>query len=357
MIQTAHANGIFAYGATLLPMKGNSYYTTQHETEREIVNQWIRTTNLLDGVIDLDKALRNPADTLSLLPDYDSGDHLHPSEAGHHMMAEAVDLSLFEGKDTLVYVDNSLSIYFEPECAFVGANWEILSDPKASNSRYVTVKPGIQSLNSAPADSSGYIIIPFSIDSAGNYSVFARLNDPTYDDDSYWVKMDDGTFEMDNGLVTSGWEWKKYNDYTLTKGNHTLTIAYREDGAELDKICITNSGIAPNGLGKDAQNLCDTITTSINNFKKLSDAYNLGQNYPNPFNPVTTIKYSIPKYSFVTLRVYDVLGNQVAALVNGMKQPGNYAVSFNGKSLASGVYLYQLKANGFVDTKKLILLK
>jgi lysophospholipase L1-like esterase len=95
MIDRAHAKGILVYGATLLPMKGSSYFSTTHETERQTVNQWIRTSSLLDGIVDLDRALRNPSDTLSLLPDYDTGDHLHPNEAGHHMMAEAVDLSLF----------------------------------------------------------------------------------------------------------------------------------------------------------------------------------------------------------------------------------------------------------------------
>jgi lysophospholipase L1-like esterase len=358
MIQTAHANDIFVYGATLLPMKGSSYFTTQHETEREIVNEWIRTSSLLDGVIDMDKALRNPADTLSLLPINDSGDHLHPSETGHHMMAEAVDLSLFVGKDTSVQVNNSQTIYFEPECATVGENWDILTDSQASNGRYVTVKTGIQSLNSAPTDSTGYIIIPFTVDTASNYSVFARLNDPTYDDDSYWVKMDDGAFEMDNGLVTSGWEWLKFNDYTLTAGEHSLTIAYREDGAELDKICITNSGIPPVGMGEDAENICepDTTTVGVNLIETISD-YALFQNYPNPFNPSTEILYNLPHESFVTLKVYDVLGREISTLVNEEKPAGIYRINFNAAGLGSGVYYYKLRAGNFIKTKKMILIR
>ena len=442
MIQAAHSNGIFVYGATLLPMKGSSYYTTQHETEREIVNDWIRTSNLLDGVIDLDKAVRNPADTLSLLPIYDSGDHLHPSEAGHHQMAEAVDLSLFNSKDSLVYIDNSQTIYFEPECATVGTDWNILNDNLASNGKYVTVKSGVQSLNSAPTDSSGYIIIPFSIDSAGSFSVFARLNDPTYDDDSYWVKMDGGTFTMDNGLVTSGWQWLKFNDYNLTAGDHILTIAFREDGAKLDKICITNSGIAPTGMGKDAENLCSTVpvefisfgantvadkielswstATEINNagfeiqrsidnkefvtvgyvkgkgtttekqsytyvdnisgskfyyrlkqidfngsyeysnvvkVSAVPQKFNLFQNYPNPFNPSTKIKFVIPKSSFVILRVYDVLGNEVATLVNEKKSAGNYEINFDASKLSSGIYYYKLVTGNFSQVRKMVLIK
>jgi lysophospholipase L1-like esterase len=107
MIHYAHANGIFVYGATLLPMGGSFYYSETHETERRIVNDWIRNSGYFDAVIDFDLALRNPADTLSLLPDADTGDHLHPNETGHRMMAEAVDLNLFVGRDSLVYNDDS----------------------------------------------------------------------------------------------------------------------------------------------------------------------------------------------------------------------------------------------------------
>jgi lysophospholipase L1-like esterase len=365
MINTAHANGIFVYGATLLPMKGSSYYTTQHEAEREIVNEWIRTSSLLDGVIDLDMALRDPADTLSFLPIYDSGDHLHPSEAGHHMMAEAVDLNLFVGRDSLVYIENGQTIYFEPECATVGESWDILTDAQASNGYYVTVKPGIQSLDSAPTDSASNIIIPFSVDTTDNYSVFARLNDPTYDDDSYWVKMDDGEFEMDNGLVTSGWEWREFNIYMLTEGEHTLTIAYREDGAKLDKICVTNSAIPPIGMGEEAENLC--TQTGVGYIIEVPNGYALLQNYPNPFNPSTKIEYSIPEENFVTLKVYDVLGSEIATLVNGKKSAGYYEVNFsaingsasggNAANLSSGIYYYKLSAGNFSQVKKMILIK
>ena len=92
--------------------------------------------------------------------------------------------------------------------------------------------------------------------------------------------------------------------------------------------------------------------------------YELGQNYPNPFNPTTTISYQLPKDGIVTLKVYDMLGREVATLVNDkLKTPGRYSVNFNASSLASGVYIYQLKVNdhaggnGYTATKKLMLLK
>ena len=79
--------------------------------------------------------------------------------------------------------------------------------------------------------------------------------------------------------------------------------------------------------------------------------------YPNPFNPTTKIKYTIPEMSFLTLKVYDVLGNEVAILVNEEKPAGSYEVEFDGKNLTSGIYFYKLQAGNFVETRKMILLK
>jgi hypothetical protein len=89
------------------------------------------------------------------------------------------------------------------------------------------------------------------------------------------------------------------------------------------------------------------------------DQFYLAQNYPNPFNPVTTILFSIRKESTVVLEVFDVLGNEVAILVNEDKQPGSYNVEFrmNNVEFSSGVYLYQLIAGSFIETKKMILLR
>ncbi|MGE5848119.1 MAG: T9SS type A sorting domain-containing protein [Ignavibacteria bacterium] len=85
--------------------------------------------------------------------------------------------------------------------------------------------------------------------------------------------------------------------------------------------------------------------------------YKLNQNYPNPFNPSTIINYQIPEESFVALKIYDVLGNEILTLVNEEKIAGSYKVSFDAGKLASGVYIYQLKAGTYVDTKKMILLR
>jgi lysophospholipase L1-like esterase len=209
MIESAHAKDILVYGATLLPFGGSSYDSPDHQTAWQTVNDWIRNSGRFDAVIDLDSALRDPANPSRFLPEYDSGDHLHPSETGHHMMAEAVDLALFGASET------------------------------------------------------------------------------------------SGSIDVETG-------------------------------------------------------------NQLNNFSLL-------QNYPNPFNPSTKILYNIPKESFVTLRVYDVAGNEITTLVNEEKPAGNYGVDFsaqggsgsggNGYSLSSGVYYYKLTAGNYSEVRKMILMK
>jgi lysophospholipase L1-like esterase len=96
MIQQAHAQHILVYGATILPFGGSFYDSPSHEAARETVNQWIRTSGNFDAVIDFDAAMRNPQNPSRLLSAADSGDHLHPNEAGYKIMAEAIDLRLFK---------------------------------------------------------------------------------------------------------------------------------------------------------------------------------------------------------------------------------------------------------------------
>jgi lysophospholipase L1-like esterase len=95
LIVAAHAAGLKVFGATLTPFQGAGYYSAAGETEREAINQWIRTSGAFDGVIDFDRAIRDPADPLRLLPAYDSGDHLHPSDTGYQAMANAINLAAF----------------------------------------------------------------------------------------------------------------------------------------------------------------------------------------------------------------------------------------------------------------------
>lgn len=90
---------------------------------------------------------------------------------------------------------------------------------------------------------------------------------------------------------------------------------------------------------------------------KLPGEFELRQNYPNPFNPTTTIAYTLPENQYVTIRVYNLLGELQAELVNGQKKAGKHIINFNGSHLASGIYLYQLKTESFIQHRKMMLVK
>ena len=97
--------------------------------------------------------------------------------------------------------------------------------------------------------------------------------------------------------------------------------------------------------------------TQVNQNPGLIGSFELSQNYPNPFNPSTVINFKVPFKSRVTIKVFNILGSEVATILNEEKPAGSYNVTFNAGSLASGVYFYQLRAGNFIATKKLMILK
>jgi hypothetical protein len=100
-----------------------------------------------------------------------------------------------------------------------------------------------------------------------------------------------------------------------------------------------------------------TIATGVQIFAGCPTEYRLLQNYPNPFNPGTVISFSLAQDGYTTLKVYDLLGREVATLVSGHEMPGGHTVEFNGANLASGLYLYRLVSGSFAETKRMILQK
>jgi len=207
MIVKAHAKNIRIYGGTILPFNGNSYYNQYSELCRNTINQWIRTKGNYDGCIDFDKAMRNPQDTTRLVSTYQN-DGLHPDAAGYKTMGESIDLNLFTGSDTTFAQATGMESYwFEAErFPTVGSRFHVVSDAAASNGKYITVQAGVQSLSAAPTDSEGLITIPFTVTKDSTYHVFARVKCPTADDDSYWVRLDNGSFVMCNGLAIAKME-------------------------------------------------------------------------------------------------------------------------------------------------------
>ena len=97
--------------------------------------------------------------------------------------------------------------------------------------------------------------------------------------------------------------------------------------------------------------------TDVRGGRSVPEQFNLSQNYPNPFNPTTSIEYQISEAGFVSLKLYDVLGNEIETLVNKQQLSGKYEITFNAENLVSGVYLYKIQINDFVSSKKMLLLK
>ncbi len=122
-------------------------------------------------------------------------------------------------------------------------------------------------------------------------------------------------------------------------------------------MTINSSGWGDQGLKIVVEKIYDDTHVNIKDQILTSKNYMLSQNYPNPFNPTTNIQFSIPEANHVSLNIYDLLGKEVAMLVNERKSAGSYTYEFDGSNLSSGIYIYKLQAGNFTATKKLILMK
>jgi hypothetical protein len=164
----------------------------------------------------------------------------------------------------LTTVVQAQSIWLEAECGSTGPLWNRSSDASASNSQFLVIQPGNNSTASAPTNTAGHIAFPISVTQSGTYTLFARVLGPTANDDSYWVSMDGGAWVMWNNWWTTSWAWKQFpNTFNLNAGNHTLTFAFREDGAQLDKLSLSTSSTAPTGTGSPASNCSGGPTLSV----------------------------------------------------------------------------------------------
>jgi photosystem II stability/assembly factor-like uncharacterized protein len=134
-----------------------------------------------------------------------------------------------------------------------------------------------------------------------------------------------------------------FRDIKFTDANHGWLLAWGPGGSST-KLYYTSNG----GFGG---------IVSVDENNEMLDNYFLSQNYPNPYNPKTVIMYELAVTSNVTLKVYDLLGREVAILVDEEKQSGNYKIEFDASGLSSGVYYYQIKAGDFIQSRKMVLLK
>ncbi|HKJ81655.1 MAG TPA: T9SS type A sorting domain-containing protein [Ignavibacteriaceae bacterium] len=147
------------------------------------------------------------------------------------------------------------------------------------------------------------------------------------------------------------WHYRFSADSTAATDPRPRAIAFSPTGDTAYVGCFNNP------RSYMVERFVNTATAVKNEPSNVIKNYALSQNYPNPFNPTTEINYTVAKAGFVTLRVYDILGREVANLVNGYKNAGNFNVNFNASRLASGTYIYQMSVNGVTISKKMVLLK
>ncbi|OQY73910.1 MAG: hypothetical protein B6D44_05845 [Ignavibacteriales bacterium UTCHB2] len=226
-----------------------------------------------------------------------------------------------------------------------------------------------QNYSSPTIDRNGNIIFQTNTDTGYIYSVdyFGHLN---------WKislgDIDDGAI-IDHGIICDA-EGKIYCGSTT--GAQTNFWCIDNTGKILWKLNLegyefnTSPAIGSDGTLYIGTHLRSTFLNHTRNLIAVKDSvtsvedddekyysYKLSQNYPNPFNPITIISYSIKQEGLVTLKVCDILGKEVATLVNENKRSGTYEVNFNASNLPSGIYIYKLQSGIFSDVKKMLLIK
>ena len=158
------------------------------------------------------------------------------------------------------------------------------------------------------------------------------------------------------------WYLRGENIYRSTNAGANWTVEHNT-GITMLAINFTNNSISgclegwAVGYAGTVVKMIGLTVGTANNQTSLPETYKLEQNYPNPFNPTTTINYSIPHEGFVKLVVTDILGKQVAVLVNENKPAGNYSVNFDAANIPSGVYFYKIETGDFTAVKKMVVMK
>jgi len=265
----------------------------------------------------------------------------------------AENISPYSNPDFFVYLDADNELYYYQNTA--GVNWteigefEILRiwdihdvDPPNSNSLpdyWDNVLVSIDGGNDHPRFAWGpYDDINFSVQ---NYKVYRAVNNstnpPPLANFSLVATLNSSTYEwIDNSFALGG--PMKVHYYIKARLSPALGPDYDSDASNIVTFSV--------GMYKESSKLLHSV-----------QEFNLGQNYPNPFNPATIIQFSIKNKSFISLKIYDILGNEVAVLIENFLEAGNHSIKFDASDLTSGIYMYRLQTDEISLTKKMILLQ
>ncbi|MCX6168237.1 MAG: Ig-like domain-containing protein [Ignavibacteriales bacterium] len=264
-------------------------------------------------------------------------------QGDYKLTAVATDNQNHKRASTIVNIKIGIPPFTKLEAeavAIPGPGWTIVSDRTASNGAYV---------NFATNDSTVKITWQLkNVPAAGSYEIAFGYRLAYNTPKSQYINVNG---KRVTELVFDGsmnvWLEKKLT-VNLVQGINTIQMQMSWGWMHVDYLAVPTS-----------------LVTAVETIASLPQNFSLQQNYPNPFNPTTTITFAVPyletsrgeSLQHVSLKVYDMLGREVATLVNEIKQPGTYEVKFDGSGLASGVYFYRLHSDSFTDTKKFVLIK
>jgi glucuronoarabinoxylan endo-1,4-beta-xylanase len=213
-----------------------------------------------------------------------------------------------------IYSTNTTEIWLEAECTEVGENWQMHTDNNASNGEFLMVKDGIEATGAPSDNPADHLVYNFHVPDSGNYTFWGRVLAPSWNDDSFWIKVNDSDWANWNGLANNNeWTWNfVFNQsmenqiiYPLDTGTHTLTLCYREDGAGIDKFYITNTGSTPENMGGDANNCVVEDTTQNASISLTNSNLKL---FPNPAKSNLQISN---RQAFNSLHIIDFNGRTV----------------------------------------------
>ncbi|HVN48579.1 MAG TPA: T9SS type A sorting domain-containing protein [Bacteroidota bacterium] len=248
-----------------------------------------------------------------------TGGYGDPSGSGYIRGVFKIDIASSSSSNQ-IRIDSTIGMTLENGLASDGTNLYVAIDSGTVH--------GIKKFN--PDQSS---TLPASL----SYRLNGSVNSLSYGAGHLWAQTMNIVENIDpaTGNVVAN-----YNIPTANLYINNMLWGYDENKNAIQEYTIASA----TGIKNNGQNL-------------VSQSYELLQNYPNPFNPSTFITYQVPKASHVTLRVFDILGREVAVLVNEVQSAGTYKAVFDAQHVSSGVYFYQIKAGSFLQTKKMVLIK
>ena len=290
-----------------------------------------------------------PAIPILTLPEEGSGGLLVNETLSWNPVSDAVMYNIQISED-----ENFDSLFIEQE---VGRNFYRIRDIRLGNVHYFW---------KVKANNGGNVSIYSEVRSFYSSIEAPVLLSPEYGADSVsitpefsWIPVDGATAYRLQISRSANFQNIVYDVDTIITTTHISSPLEEGKGYYWRVYSLTNEYQGPKS---EFRRFVTESLVSVSNDEDIPTSYALGQNYPNPFNPSTTIKYEIPDQVrndnvLVKLKIYDVLGREVATLVNKQQQAGSYEVQFDASSLTSGVYFYSLNVSYFIATKKLVLLK